>query len=319
MKTGLVLLNLGGPATLGQVTGFLTRLFTDREIIRLPGGRAGQAVLGRTIALVRTPSVRRNYARIGGGSPILMWTAAQAEGVTQRLRTRGYDVTPAIAMRYASPTSDDAVARFRAAGVERIVSLTMYPHHSVATTGSSVNDLLRAMQRASFDVPLERVDEWYDHPGYLDALAARVRAARAQLPPATEPTLLVSAHGLPEHFIAAGDRYCDHIQATIDGVRARVPDMPVALGYQSRVGPVRWIGPTTDQTITRLAGEGVRDLVVLPISFVSDHIEILYEIDMLYADRARREGIRHYVRTESLNDFPPFLDALADLVEHRLR
>jgi ferrochelatase len=318
LTTGIVFLNLGGPPTLRDVTPFLTRLFTDREIIRLPGGRAGQAFLGRAIALARTPSVRKNYARIGGGSPILRWTTAQAEGVVARLRAEGHAVEYAIAMRYAEPTSDDAVARLRAHGCDRVLTFTLYPHHSVATTGSSVNDFLRALSRAAWDVPVDRIDEWYDDPGYVDALAARVRAARAMLPAASAPTLLVSAHGLPEHFIRDGDRYCTHIAATIDGVRARVPEMPVALGYQSRVGPVRWIGPTTEQTIARLARDGVRDVVVLPVSFVSDHIEILYEIDMLYAEHARRAGIVRFVRTESLNDYPPFLDALARLARARL-
>ena len=318
MKTGILLLNLGGPDTLDAVRPFLTRLFTDREIIKLPGGSIGQAVIGRIIAMSRTKEVQENYEKIGGGSPIVCWTTLQGRGIVERLRARGHDVEFAMAMRYWNPTTDEALDTLGRAGVERLVSLTLYPHYSLATTGSSVAELLRVMKRRGTKLPLERIDQWYDHPGYLDALALRAKEALAQFPPGVIPTILVSAHGLPKHFIEAGDPYCDHIRATMEGVLARLPDLPHTLGYQSRVGPVEWIGPSTDETITRLAREGVKDLLVLPISFVSDHVETLYEVDLLYGDQARALGITNFRRVESLNDFPPFLDALADIVAARL-
>jgi protoporphyrin/coproporphyrin ferrochelatase len=198
------------------------------------------------------------------------------------------------------------------------VALTLYPHYSMATTGSSAGELSRVMKRRGVKLPLERIDVWYDHPGYLDALALRAKEALARFAPDSPPTLLVSAHGLPKHFIEAGDPYCEHIRITMEGVLARLPKLPHVLGYQSRVGPVEWIGPTTDEVIRTLAHDGVKDVLVLPISFVSDHIETLYEIDMLYADQARALGITNFRRVESLNDFPPFLDALAGLVEPKL-
>ena len=293
---------------------FLTRLFTDREIIRLPGGAAGQTLIGRMIAWGRTREVRENYARIGGGSPIVRWTASQGRGLVERLRARGHDVTFAMAMRYWNPTTDAAVDELIRAGVDRLLSLTLYPHYSMATTGSSVAELLRVLERRRISLPLERIDAWYDHPGYLDALALRTKEALARFPPGSAPTILISAHGLPKHFIEGGDPYCDHIRVTMEGVLARLPRLPHALAYQSRVGPVEWIGPSTEAMLKRLAREGVKELLVLPISFVSDHIETLYEVDMLYADQARALGITTFRRVEGLNDFPPFLDALADLV-----
>ncbi len=298
---------------------FLTRLFTDREIIQLPGGPLGQAILGRAIAWMRTREVKENYARIGGGSPIVRWTTLQGRGLVERLRARGHDVAFALAMRYWDPNTDQALGEVERAGVERLLALTLYPHYSMATTGSSVAELERVMKQRGTKLPLDRIDVWYDHPGYLDALAHRARVALDVHFKDRRPTLLVSAHGLPKHFIEAGDPYIDHIRVTMEGLLSRLPDLPHVLGYQSRVGPVEWIGPSTDQVIRDLARAGVEDVLVIPISFVSDHVETLYEIDLLYGDQARALGIRNFRRAESLNDFPPFLDALADLVEPKLR
>jgi ferrochelatase len=301
------------------VRPFLTRLFTDREIIQLPGGRIGQAAIGRAIAWKRTREVKENYAKIGGGSPLLRWTTLQGRGIVERLRARGHDVAFAMAMRYWNPTTDEALDELERAGVGRLLALTLYPHYSIATTGSSAGELQRVMKRRGTSLPLDRVDTWYDHPGYLDALALRAKDALARFAPDARPTLLVSAHGLPKHFIEAGDPYCDHIRTTMEGLLSRLPKLPHVLGYQSRVGPVEWIRPSTDEVIRDLAGKGVKDVLVIPISFVSDHIETLYEIDLLYGGQARSLGIPNFRRMESLNDFPPFLDALADLVEPKLR
>lgn len=318
MKTGILLLNLGGPDTLDAVRPFLVRLFSDREIIRLPGGAAGQWLIGRMIAYKRTREVQENYHKIGGGSPIVRWSTLQGEGMVARLRARGYDVEYALCMRYWNPDTDAALDRLESLRCERLVALTMYPHYSVATTGSSMAELLRVMKRRRTKLPLERVESWHDHPAYLDALAARIRAALEGFPTGVKPTLLFSAHGLPKHFIDDGDPYCEHIETTKRGLLARLPDLPHVIGYQSRVGPVEWIGPSTEEVIDRLGAEGVKDLCVVPISFVSDHIETLYEVDMLYGDQAKRVGIAHFRRPEGLNDFPPFLDALAAVVEPAL-
>jgi ferrochelatase len=318
MKTGILLLNLGGPDTLDAVRPFLVRLFSDREIIRLPGGALGQWFIGRMIAIKRTKEVQENYHKIGGGSPIVCWSTLQGEGIVSRLRQRGHDVEYALAMRYWNPTTDAALDRLESLGCDRLVALTMYPHYSVATTGSSMAELLRVMKRRKSTLPLARIETWYDHPGYLDALAARVRACLDTFPAGSRPTLLFSAHGLPKHFIDDGDPYCEHIRVTLEGVRSRLPDLPWTLGYQSRVGPVEWIGPSTEEVVDRLGREGAKDVLAVPISFVSDHIETLYEVDMLYGDQAKKVGIVNFRRPEGLNDFPPFLDALAAIVEPAL-
>jgi ferrochelatase len=318
MKTGILLLTLGGPDTLAAVRPFLVRLFSDREIIRLPGGPVGQWFIGRMIAIKRTKEVQENYHKIGGGSPIVCWSTLQGEGMVQRLRALGHDVEYALAMRYWNPDTDAALDRLESLGCDRLVALTMYPHYSVATTGSSMAELLRVMKRRKTRMPLTRIESWYDHPAYLDALASRVRACLDTFPSGSRPTLLFSAHGLPKHFIDDGDPYCEHIRVTLEGIRARLPELPWTLGYQSRVGPVEWIGPSTEEVVDRLGREGVKDVLAVPISFVSDHIETLYEVDMLYGDQAKKVGIVNFRRPEGLNDFPPFLDALASVVEPAL-
>jgi protoporphyrin/coproporphyrin ferrochelatase len=294
------------------------RLFSDREIIKLPGGPVGQALISRMIVKKRLKEVEENYRKIGGGSPIVFWSTRQGEGMVARLRARGHDVEYALAMRYWNPDSAAALDRLEAVGVDRLLALTMYPHYSTATTGSSLAELKRVMAKRRTRLPFDVIDRWFLHEGYIEALAKRTRVALESFPAGDKPTLLISAHGLPNHFIEAGDPYCAHILATMEALLKRIPPHASVLGYQSRVGPVEWIGPSTEEVINRLAAQGVKDVLVIPISFVSDHIETLYEVDMLYADQAKSRGIVNFRRIDSLNDFPPFLDALADLVEPKL-
>ncbi len=320
---GILALNLGGPRTLDDVRPFLEGLFADREIIRLPGGTLGQRWISRLIVRGRLAAVRRNYASIGGGSPIYRHTAAQLEGVTHRLaQRRGEPFRWYIAFRYSQPSSDDALRAMAADGVEEAVALTLYPHYSTATTGSSLRELDRALDRTGLAgrLRIRAVDRWYDHPGYLEALARRVRQGLETWPCGKRHrvVLLFSAHSLPMSIVERGDPYPTHVAATVHAVVRRLgTDAPpyCALAYQSQTGPVRWLEPRTDHVLARLGREGVRDVLVVPVSFVSDHIETLYEVDQLFADAARRAGITTFRRSESLNDDPPFLDALTDIVE----
>lgn len=323
---GLLALNLGGPRTLDDVRPFLQRLFADREIIRLPGGARGQRWISALIVRARLPAVRRNYASIGGGSPIHRHTAAQVEGVARRLADRlGRPCQPYIAFRYAAPSSDDALRAMAADGVEDVVALTLYPHYSTATTGSSLRELARAVDRQGFAgrFRIRTVDRWYDDGGYLDVLARRVRLALGAWPRTRrrDMVLLFSAHSLPMSFVEDGDPYPMHVAATIQGVLRRLGDdapPTCVLGYQSQTGPVRWLEPRTEHLLRRLGRDGVRDVLVVPISFVSDHIETLYEVDQLFAHAALAAGITTFRRMPSLNDDPEFLDALADMVQRAL-
>jgi ferrochelatase len=322
-KTGVLLFNLGGPGTLAEVEPFLVNLFSDRDIIELPLGPRVQPLFARLIARLRGPAVRRNYASIGGGSPQLRLTREQAQALQARLNREADRVRVAVAMRYWHPRTEEALQALAADGVERIVTLTLYPHYSRATTGSSERELHRVLARPEWKgrFRIEGVDRYPEDPRYLDAVADTVRQALHSFPveDRDEVALLFSAHGLPQRFVDAGDPYVRETEASVRGVLARLGvENRHALAYQSRTGPVKWIGPGTPETIARLARESVRDLLVVPISFVGDHIETLYEVDQLFAEDARRAGIRRYRRSAALNTRPAFIEALAGLVERRL-
>lgn len=327
-QTAVVLFNLGGPDDLAAVEPFLVNLFSDREIIELPLGAALQPLMARLIAKMRGPGVRRNYELIGGGSPQLGITRAQAAALEERLNVgsaghRRYRVF--IAMRYSRPSSADALEAIAGSGIRRIVTLTLFPHWSKATTGSSRNEFDRALgspRWASHGFDVSHIEHYYDHDGYLDAMTDTVRRTWDTIPGERREraVILFSAHGLPQKFIDEGDPYVAHIEATRQGIlnRLELPNRQL-LAYQSRTGPVKWLGPGTEEVIGELGREGVDDLFVVPLSFVSDHIETLYEVDMLFADAARQAGITGYYRPGALNTHPLFIEALTDLVRRHMR
>ena len=325
--TAVLLFNLGGPDDLAAVEPFLVNLFSDREIIELPFGAALQPVFARVIAKVRGPNVRRNYARIGGGSPQLRLTREQAAMLEARLNggVCGAGLFRVfVAMRYSRPSCQDALRAIAAAGIRRIVTLTLFPHYSKATTGSSMREFRRLLdtpewRAKGFDVT--HIDRYAADPRYLDAMAESVTTAWERIPEGLrrETVLLFSAHGLPQKFIDEGDPYVDETEATRLGILERLPfTARDVLAYQSRTGPVKWIGPGTEEMLEILAHDGVKNVLVVPLSFVSDHIETLYEVDMLFADVARKAGVTGYWRTDALNASPRFIDALSGLVEDHI-
>jgi len=322
VKTGIVMLNLGGPATLAEVEPFLLELFADREIIQLPA----QRWLGPFIARRRAPKVRGLYQQIGGGSPILGYTRAQGRGMVERLDRLSPETAPHgfyVAFRYAQPKSEDALRAMAADGVERAVAFTQYPQFSCSTTGSSLNELWRAAERTGLREAFEWsiIDRWPVHQGFIAAMTETVREGLEQFDPAVrdQVLLLFSAHSLPLDVIDRGDSYPQEIGASVQAVvELLARPNPYLLAYQSEVGPVRWLGPHTEQVIRRLGERGRKHLLVVPIAFTSDHIETLSELDRDYGRVAREAGITEYRRTPALNERPRFLDALADVVREHL-
>lgn len=312
---GVVLLNLGGPDSLEAVRPFLYNLFSDREIIRL-GPSIMQKPLAWLIAALRHKKTESYYRLIGGKSPIFAITTAQAEALGQSLNSlrSGTEGTPResfrvfVGMRYWHPLIGEVVPEICAAGITKIVAIGLYPHYSVATTGSSLSSLQKAVTRLPVEV--FSVPSWYDHPLYIDALVEKIKSGLASFD-SGEVRVLFSAHSLPKKFIEDGDPYVDHIQGTIRAVLEKIP-IRHHLSYQSKSGPVAWLEPSTETMIEELAREGVRNLLVVPVSFVSDHIETLYEIDILYKQMAEERGIQ-LRRIESLNVAPLFIEALADI------
>ncbi len=313
---------MGGPKTLDDVEPFLLNLFADRELLRLPW----QDVLGRFIAKRRSPKVRALYDAIGGGSPILHWTETQGRALVERLDALSPQTAPHrfyVSFRYVAPFADDAVRAMKADGITRAVALSMYPQYSCTTTGSSLNELWRALDREGLRDAFtwSLIDRWPTHPGFVRAMADTVRRGLAEYAPSERDDVLLmfSAHSLPLSVIDRGDAYPQEVGATVEQVMevlgARNPHM---LTYQSEVGPVRWLGPSTETMIRRLASDQRRNVLVVPVAFTSDHIETLSEIDIEYAELAHSLGLTGFKRAPSLNDTPLFLDALGDLVHEHL-
>jgi ferrochelatase len=320
---GVLLTNLGGPATLAEVEPFLVNLFSDRDIIRLPGGPRLQPAVARLIARLRGPAVRRRYAGIGGGSPQLAITTSQAQALADALNRGDDRFRTSVAMRYSRPFAEEALAALAADGVRRVVVLPLYPQYSTATTGSSERELARLLRGPTWQgrFTMTAIRSYADEPLYLDALADTVRRALDGFPAERRDhvVLLFSAHALPQATVDKGDPYVGEIEATRRGVMARlaVPNRHL-LAYQSRSGPVRWIGPGTADVLVQLGRERAREVLAIPVSFVSDHIETLYELDQLFADEARRAGIADFRRAEALNASPLFIETLATLVRRHL-
>jgi protoporphyrin/coproporphyrin ferrochelatase len=321
--TGIVLLNLGGPETVEDVGPFLEALFADREIIQLPF----QKVLGPFIARRRTPAVQELYRGIGGGSPILRWTREQGQGMVERLDRLSPETGPHrfyVAFRYIAPTSEDALRQMKADGVRRAVAFTQYQQFSCATTGSSLNELWRAASRvgAVRDFRWSVIDRWPTHPGFVRVMARMVREGLERFPEAErdDVLLLFSAHSLPLSIIDRGDPYPQEVGASVHEVlkEGRFPN-PYLLSYQSEVGPVRWLGPSTERVIRELGAKGQKNVLVVGIAFTSDHIETLSEVDVEYAHLAKQVGIGRFERAAAFNGDEEFKETLADIVLEHLR
>lgn len=313
----ILLLNMGGPSTLDDVRPFLRNLFSDPMLLDLPGGVILRPFLSRLIPAVRTRKVQRAYASIGGGSPLLRTTLRQAEALRAELAGRGHEaVAVEVVMRYTPPRAAEVLTRLASHGETRALALPLYPQECRATTGSSLAELESLRPSLAPALQIRTIRSWHLDSGYIEALAGRVRATIDALPEAARPhaVILFSAHGVPEALPRRGDPYVGQVKETVAAILERLGTGHAhRLGWQSRTGPVTWVGPGTDAVIAELAG--AEAVVVVPVSFVSDHIETLYEIDMLFGDIAHQSGIRHFVRTAALDCDPGFIAALAGLAE----
>ncbi len=307
---GVILLNMGGPERLEDVEPFLFNLFSDRGIIRLSPFPFLQKFIARRIARKRAPKSSESYRLIGGGTPLGRITAAQCKALEEQLVGAG-NFKVRMAMRYWHPFASETLKMFDLAGVRRIIALTLYPHYSKATTGSSLADLYKAAEDYGATFSIKEISSWPDHPGYISALAETIRQGLKEFGNDT-PQVVYSAHSLPVKFIEEGDPYLDHIRRTIAGVEKEL-GIRGELCFQSRSGPVRWLTPSTPDKLKELAAKGCRNILMVPISFVSDHVETLYEVDILYRQMAEDLGMQ-LKRSPSLNTKPEFIACLRELV-----
>ncbi len=334
----VVLLNLGGPERVEDVRPFLYNLFSDRLIIRL-GPAFLQRPLAWMIAKRRAQKSQGYYRQIGGGSPLNAITADQCRALETSLAAHA-PFRVRMVMRYWHPFAAEVLPSLLAQGVNKLVALTLYPHYSIATTGSSLRDLREYLAGQESAVEILEIDSWPDNPAYIDCLAERIKEClysnrpncpcpggdTVESPPLSPPAnegggnlevdgieeVVYSAHSLPVKFIEEGDPYVDHLKRTIAAIESKT-GKPGHLCFQSRSGPVQWLAPSTPDTIAKLAAQGCRRMILVPISFVSDHVETLCEIDIQYRELAASLGVE-LIRTRSLNTDPTFINSLKGLV-----
>ena len=312
-RTAVVLFQLGGPDSIDSIEPFLYNLFCDPDIIDFPFAKLGRKPLAKLISTTRAKKVQHHYEVIGGGSPIRRHTEQQARALERRLAECGVDARCFVAMRYWHPFTEEAVAGIEAGGYSHVVLLPLYPQYSRTTTGSSLNEWHRRFRLQGRQLTCIR--EFYQNEQYLDALARKIDEALIRFADPSDVVLVFSAHSVPVAVIAQGDPYQRQIEETVRLVmqRGAWTNRPV-LCYQSKVGASKWLQPSLRSTIRELAGSGVRKLCVVPISFVSDHVETLGEIDHEGRELAHAAGIEQFEMTCGLNDAPEFIAALAELV-----
>ena len=308
-KVAVLLMNLGGPKTQADVKGFLYNLFADRRIITLPFGvRHGLAAV---IAYTRTPLAQANYRYMGGGSPILAETQAQADALQVRLDARD-DVESRVfvGMRYWHPFIGAVAAEIAAYAPDEIVLLPLYPQFSSTTTLTAFEAFKHAYRGPAV---IKRVCCYANNDDFIAAHVALIRASLAKLPDPQAYRLLFSAHGLPQKIVNAGDPYQSQVEATVARVMADLDGHDHVICYQSRVGRLQWLKPSTDDEIRRAGAEG-KSVVVVPIAFVSEHVETLVELDIEYSHLAKEAGVPDYIRVPALGVSSDYIKALAEEV-----
>jgi protoporphyrin/coproporphyrin ferrochelatase len=315
-RVGVVLFQLGGPDTLAAIEPFLFNLFCDPDIIDFPFARIGRKPLAKLISATRARKVQHHYAIIGGSSPIRRLTEAQACALQCELGRRGFDARCFVAMRYWHPFTHEAIAQLRQSQCDEIVLLPLYPQYSSTTTGSSLNEWNRHFRHG---VPVHNVGPFYRHPMYLDAVIEKIVQGLAKFPAPARAEIVFSAHSVPLSVVAQGDPYQRHIEETVELVMRRGGwQNRHRLCYQSKVGASKWLQPTLRRTLQELAQEQIKEVCVVPVAFVSDHVETLGEIDHEAREQAHRLGFTQFEMSEGLNDSPKFIAALAQLVAEAL-
>jgi ferrochelatase len=316
-KYAVVLFNLGGPDSLEAIKPFLFNLFSDHDIFKIP---VGQKLFATIMSVFRAPAVRENYKRIGGKSPINDWTELQRSMLQQELQKVVPGINVYTAMRYWHPTIKNIAEKVSEKKFDKIALLPLYPHYSITTTGSSFNEW-RRMYKGEIG-KLIYIYDYFDNARYINALNERIDETILRFPENVRDDiqLLFSAHGLPESIVKQGDPYPEQIDTTIACVmKARNFSHEYHLCFQSKVGPAKWLKPSTDEMIRGLAERGKKQLLVIPISFVSDHIETLFELDIEYRMIADEVNIENYIVMKGLNDSKAFVGALKELVVQALQ
>lgn len=324
-KFGVVLLNMGGPTSLDSVRPFLENLFLDEEIISFGPMNFARKPLARFIAKKRAEIVKKNYAMIGGKSPIRELSEKQAVALKAKLEERfGADsVQVEVGFSYWHPFIEEAFENLRKAGIKRVFLMSLYPHYSKTTTGSCMKDwrnLHRKYKNGAFKV--QSVKMYPTNPHFVAAINKRIDEALLRFPEAERKDVFLqfSAHGTPVSLVKQGDPYSFQIMDTVEAVMAlRGNDLQYRLSFQSKVGPAKWLEPNTEDLTEELGKQGVKNLLVVPVAFVSDHIETLHELGIDLREAAMEAGITQFEVTEGLNDMDEYITALAEEISPKMQ
>lgn len=315
-KIAVVLFNLGGPDSLSAIEPFLFNLFCDPDIFKIP---FGQKLLAGYISRKRAPKVAGEYKLIGGKSPIGEWTEKQRSMLEKDLEKDFENISVFIAMRYWHPLTAATVQKVEEQSFDKIILMPLYPHYSITTTGSSYNEWNRHYK--GNPAKLSLVESYQTNDKYVAALNQRIDETILQFPEEVrnEIQLVFSAHGTPVSLVKKGDPYSGHIKQTVEAaMKARNFSHEHHMCYQSKVGPMKWLEPATDTMIKELAAKDKKHLLIIPISFVSDHVETLFELDVEYRHIADKAGIKNYIVMNGLNDSQLFIDALKEIVSNKI-
>mgnify|MGYP001772540824 CR=1 FL=1 len=326
-KVGVLLLNMGGPDSLNAIEPFLYNLFSDHDIIEIP--RLIQKPVAKLISKIRAKKTMHYYQVMGGKSPQREQTEEQAKALQKAL---GEDFKVLVAMRYWKPFTEEALRELMKEDIKKIILLPMYPQYSKTTTGSSFNEFDRVFrrllgrgkymtlstirgQKAPYFYPspveVKKINCYFDHPLYIKAMVENIKE---NLPNYKEYFFVFTAHSLPVKVIQRGDPYKHQTEKTVELIMEHFPGIPYALGYQSKIGPVKWLEPFTDMLIEELITKGYKKIAVIPVSFTCEHSETLYELDVQYKSLAESLGVESFVRIPTLKTHPTFIEALKDLV-----
>ena len=298
--TAVILLNLGGPTTTDDVEPFLVNLFAD--VIRLPFGLPGGGLLGRFIARKRTEHAQSLYNQIGGASPILELTNQQAAALGAELGS-GYDVL--VAMRYSPPFIHEIKRKVARKGYSRVILCPLYPQYSFATTRTS----FRAWKKGRPHLEAVCIRDYHRQSDFIASWQGMIRATLSSAPNPDRAHLVFSAHSIPASYVRKGDSYQEEIEGSVASIMEGFPN-PFSISYQSKVGPVKWLGPATDKHVVKLAQSGTTELALVPIAFVCEHLETLYELDILVRDMAVAAGATTYLRVPTPGTDARFIAAL---------
>jgi protoporphyrin/coproporphyrin ferrochelatase len=318
-RRGVILFNLGGPETLEDVRPFLHNLFTDPEIIRIKNDSL-RRLLAWCIVTLRQRKSRALYDQIGGGSPLRKITDGQALALKRQLEARGIRAFSYVGMRCWKPTIEDAINQVHKDGITHLVALPLFPQYSATTTGSCFQYFRAHIEKLGIAKKLHvsYINSWHDEPRYIEAMATLIERRIAEFDGNDRKSihLLYSAHSIPARYVAEGDPYLQQTRQTVELINARLGSFsPSVLAFQSKLGPVRWLEPSTRKTLERLGKSGIKRVLAIPVSFVSDHLETLQEMDIVYRRLAVKYGIREFRRAESLNLDPTFIQGLADIAQ----